>query len=785
MNKIIIILIINFICNYTYCQWTGTNGPYGGYVVSIAASGNKLLAGTYIDGVFYSTNSGALWVDITDGLPTPLINSVAFKDSNIFVGTAIAGIFCSTNNGQTWNSMNNGLTCPFIQIIVSSESNLYAGTDSTCGGSLFRSTNNGVFWQNINNGIPSATVSSIVVDPDTEENIFAGTYGAGVFFSSNYGSSWMPVNNGLTSQDIYSIAINYTTVFVATGLGGIFRSTNYGMTWSNVYGAYVRAMTIKDSKIYAGGSEGVFCSINNGASWDQINNGLVNLNIYSLVSGEEGIYAGTFGGGMYFLSNNSDSWIPVNDGLSAPKINALLRKENKIFAGTEGGGVFISSDNGENWIGGNAGLEDVYVKSLLTKDNKIFAGTLGGIFVSSDEGVSWIESNAGLTDLYVNVLTAKEEYIFAGTYDGIFRSQDSGETWYQFNNGIGFPNVIWALTNDSINVYTVAFNNGYFSSDYGENWIIMNGLNYWVNTLAANENSVFAGVDFGILCSTDHGLTWFNSSSGIYGNIVYSIKGLDSNLFAGTYHNGVFHSSNNGLNWSQISPGLGSQTILSIDYNDDYLFIGTERNGVWKRPLSEMIIPVELVSFSGFVNSYSDVVLSWTTSTEMNNSGFDVERLVIQTSRFGELLTTNWEKIGFVGGNGTTTTPREYSFTDKNVQVGKYIYRLNQIDFDGSYNYSKEIEVDVMAPNKFSLEQNYPNPFNPTTKIKYSIPSDGYVSLTVYNTIGQKVSELVNGEVKAGSYEINFDASDLSSGIYFYKIQADGYTSTKKMMLLR
>ena len=187
------------------------------------------------------------------------------------------------------------------------------------------------------------------------------------------------------------------------------------------------------------------------------------------------------------------------------------------------------------------------------------------------------------------------------------------------------------------------------------------------------------------------------------------------------------------------------------------------------------IVPVELTSFTAAVVDGS-VLLNWTTATETNNRGFEVEK---------QSGNSNWESIGFVTGKGTTTEPQSYSFTDNNVANGRYTYRLKQIDFDGSFNNSKEIEVQINTPVEFSLSQNYPNPFNPATKINYSVPKDGYVKISVYNVIGQEVAELVNGMVKAGTHEVNFDASGLTSGIYFYKIEANGFSNIKKMTLLR
>ena len=148
-------------------------------------------------------------------------------------------------------------------------------------------------------------------------------------------------------------------------------------------------------------------------------------------------------------------------------------------------------------------------------------------------------------------------------------------------------------------------------------------------------------------------------------------------------------------------------------------------------------------------------------------------------------MNKEFEKIGYIMGNGTTTEPRAYSFTDVDVAAGEYIYRLKQIDYDGTFEYSNEVEVSVSLPEEFSLSQNYPNPFNPSTIISYSIPQSGLVTLEVYSLLGEKVASLVNEVKEAGSYEINFNASTLSSGVYYYKLSTDNFVETKKMLLLR
>ncbi|MBK6914184.1 MAG: T9SS type A sorting domain-containing protein [Ignavibacteriales bacterium] len=186
------------------------------------------------------------------------------------------------------------------------------------------------------------------------------------------------------------------------------------------------------------------------------------------------------------------------------------------------------------------------------------------------------------------------------------------------------------------------------------------------------------------------------------------------------------------------------------------------------------IVPVELTSFTISVSN-ENITLNWTTSTETNNRGFEVEKL------FG----SDWTVIDFVEGSGTTTEPKSYSFRDENLEAGIYKYRLKQIDFDGTFEYSDIVEAEVTIPVEYYLSQNYPNPFNPSTSIKYAISSRQLVSLKVYDVLGKEVTTLVNEEKPAGSYEVKFDASKLSSGIYFYKLQSGSFVETRNMILMK
>jgi hypothetical protein len=177
-----------------------------------------------------------------------------------------------------------------------------------------------------------------------------------------------------------------------------------------------------------------------------------------------------------------------------------------------------------------------------------------------------------------------------------------------------------------------------------------------------------------------------------------------------------------------------------------------------------------------YLSQFLEAILSWMTATELNNYGFQVERRNAESAE--------WMNIGFVNGSGSTAETKYYSFSDNSVSVGKYFYRLKQMDFSGSYEYSDEIEITILEVlNDFTLQQNYPNPFNPSTRIAFSIPNSSFVSLKVFDILGNEISTLVNRELTSGSYEVEFIGKEIPSGVYFYTITAGDFSKTLKMIL--
>ncbi len=320
--------------------------------------------------------------------------------------------------------------------------------------------------------------------------------------------------------------------------------------------------------------------------------------------------------------------------------------------------------------------------------------------------------------------------------------------------------------------------------------------------------------------STDEGLSWsspvkVNDDPGTsayqwFGTMSVAPTGridviwLDTRDHPGTYLSALYYSNSTdgGVTWSQneilsdfFDPHVGWPQQNKMG---DYFHMVSDNNGAnlaWAATFNgeqdvyysyiadTTIVPVELISFSASVAA-NVVTLSWSTATELNNHGFEIERSLDKINLPGGKV--GWITIGFREGKGTTSEPQQYSYSDilLDIEATNHYYRLKQVDFDGSFKYSSIVEVEI-APLVFSLSQNYPNPFNPSTTISYQLPVNSFVTLKVYDVLGNEVATLVNEEKLAGEYEIDFNASEMGSGIYFYKLQTGSFVKTNKMVLMK
>jgi len=511
------------------------------------------------------------------------------------------------------------------------------------------------------------------------------------------------------------------------------------------------------------------------------------------------MYAVGIDQGVQKTTNGGVSWSPMNTGILNTAVQTIGICKNSplvLYAGTTAGtndGVYKTTDGGANWTRVITGIAEP-------------AGSLGitAILVHpSNPNIAWIAAFSSTAD----------------AVNGIYKTTDGGANWFISNTGIGTiknfisfamsptdPNTIYAGSS-----FQVATSTGpsaiYKSTDGGANWVLSStGLPTATTDInpvrtmqvsAANPNVVIATlfmntVNGGFYLSTNAGASWTKKQTGLPVDIGQNIRssairpGFDNQFYIGmdgADSLGVWATTNGGNSWFDFNSGtmLNTYVIRALVFNptgNHTLFAGrasTTANlgGVYEYTFS--FVPVELVSFSAEVVS-GKVNLSWITATEINNYGFQIERRNAGSEA--------WSSVGFVNGNGSTTEMHYYSFADKSIPVGKYVYRLKQLDFSGSYQYSGEVEVTILeALNDFTLNQNYPNPFNPSTRIAFSIPNSSFVTLKVFDILGNEISTLLNKELTSGSYEVEFVAKDVPSGVYFYSLTAGDFTKTLKMIL--
>ncbi len=451
---------------------------------------------------------------------------------------------------------------------------------------------------------------------------------------------------------------------------------------------------------------------------------------------------------------------------------------------TSGGiGIILkTTDGGSTWIKISAdtipGLKTVCFTSV---DVGYAGGYQNCLMKTTDSGLSWvIQVKENSRSVYINNIEFWDSN--NGIYDTYpstaFITTDAGATWH-FAFGIKqtIEDICYA---DANTLYMVGGDEKISKSS--------NGGIHWTDIYSGTPFSVLHGVEFftqnygivggengKVLVTTDGGTNWTIYNAGGIGLMSGVYMFDEDNAYVSGTPEQVFKTTDCGISWVSDFNGANTIALYKIKFTENLTGLICCSEGKFLIN-TDYVTPVELTGFTATAD-INNVQLNWTTKTEVNNSGFDILRCSDNNA---------WGKIGFVPGTGTTSEPTNYSFRDKQLKSGNYFYRLKQIDFDGSCEYSDVVNVFISAPTVFNLRQNYPNPFNPSTTIQFSLPENtNNVRLFIYNMLGEKVAELVNSKLEAGSYSYQWNAKDNVSGIYIYELRTGKFVSVKKMLLLK
>ncbi|MCZ7612227.1 MAG: T9SS type A sorting domain-containing protein [Ignavibacteriaceae bacterium] len=648
-----------------------------------------------------------------------------------------------TSDGHNWTSSspNFGVSANGDPITTYDGSgNLYYETmvGSVTGCRVIRSTDNGATWTTAVVAVAGNDKNWMVADQTSgpnSGNIYTGMTPGNFARSTNLGASWTTTNTFSTQNlpgFMVCIGPNGSTdggnVFVVTNSGSAFAST-YTFYLSTNGGLNFTLKSAQNFSNYVGTNIGGRNSVQN-----------MRTRPYPFIVADQS--TGTYRGRLYlvYASNNPSGNANKPDIFCRYSTDQGTTWSSAVTVNDD-----VPSTGNHQWhpsIWCDVGSGRLFVKWMDTRDTPTSDSAYIYASYSDDGGVTWAQNQRiSNQKMRINCTSCPGGGTprYQGDYDAIISSDNQSlMMWTDFrNNNFGsfvgyFPDFAMTVAPNSV--------------------IIPN---------SGGQEIVTVSVPGVKLYSSDAVFTATVSPTPPNGNITLDFpSGNTISSFPGSIPLSIQTSGN---------VTLGSYTIT---------IQGTGPGGappVHRRTITlDVIVPVELTSFAA-ASDKNDVILTWDTATELNNQGFEIQRKI----------TGEFERVGFVEGKGTTTEAQNYLFRDKDLLSGNYTYRLKQTDFDGSFAYSDEVEIEISQPNVFYLGQNYPNPFNPSTNIKYSIPADGNVTLKMYDILGEEVSTLVNEFQQAGTFDVVFDGSNLSSGVYYYQLTSGELTSTKKMMLTK
>ena len=776
--------------------WTFQSSGTTNYLGSVffTDANNGTVVGS--DGTILRTlDGGQNWISQSSGT-THGITGVWFTDAN--TGTAVAsdmsnhlGLILRTTNGGTAWILQSSVTTNGLIGVCFTDAN--TGTVMDLEGTILRTTDGGQDWISQPSTITRTISGFCFTDANNGwavggwgqdgDNILKTTNG-GATWTSSYSSapytiprevSFSDANNGIV------VGVAYDLHYNPSGL--ILRTTNGGQNWvrqtNNAnYELYGISFTDSNRGWIVGGGGTILGTTNGGQSWVSQTNGTRNrlddvfftdTNNGWAVGDSSWVAGDTVGsrGILLHTTNAGQQWIlqPTWISGSLTKVFFLNSDIGWVVGGL--GTILKTTNGGIDWLQQSISTQP-YLHSIyfinpdngwVVGDSSSYSG--GIIYNTTDGGTSWSEQ-AGVTGVYVlNDICFKDSNIgvTGGTEGGrVTGGADggSGGNWgkiFQTTNG-GYS---WTVQYDGISVQGVDYFGasvwvavGYWSSPKGGPMLILRSTDdgvTWQTVLEVTDSRKFCDVAF-----TDETNGWAVGDGGI-----------------------IYGTTDGGITWIQLASGTYCD-LFSVSFTDANNGTVVGANGTILRTTNGgNPVPVELNSFTATANG-KEVVLNWSTATELNNQGFEVQR------KFG---INDFVTIGSVKGNGTTTSANNYTYVDKLTDAGKYFYRLKQIDYGGKYEYSQTVEVNWSPFTTYKLEQNFSNPFNPTTTIGFGIPEKGNVRLSVLNILGEEIKVLLSEEKEAGYHSIDFNASDLPSGVYFYQLKAGEYLQTKKMILLK
>ena len=662
----------------------------------------------------------------------------------------------TTNQGTTWEGTPGYFSSLAQTFALASDGvTIYASRSSQ---RIVKSTDNAVTWNQVNNGLPLDNYPALLVSGG---KVFAGSASTGVYVSTDAGASWNPSNNGIIDLQVYALGGKGDTVFAGTRFGIIYRSINGGQNWTDVTPSFSSSnefmyfITVIDNSVFIGANGfstmGLVRSDDWGLSWVQDNEGITapfNLQAGGIAKIDTFLFVGMYSGGIYKRSINTSTWSiisspqmiaqapPVYPSTYYLAILGMIAQGSTLFTQNAGSGLFRSFDLGATWqqVTSDAGGGSDRRGLALNADTLYLGGS--SVEISTNNGNFWNTYQANIFGAArISSYAFIDSFVFAGHMNlgyGIRRSADGGHFWITKNTGLttsGSKNIN-KLAKIGSTIFAGTAAGIYFTSDYGETWNPTLFPAQYISELHAHGNTMFAFSEYLLYRSTDMWQTWDTVTNGIDLWDWVDVTSSGSRLFLAG--GGIHTSTDDGVSWTDITGNMPPLQFYSIAASGDTLYTASAFNCYYSVNLGQ----------------------SWTI---IPNTGFPLTPSFRHLLVHGGYIYAAMGESGNLGGAWRITIPGTTS-----VEL-----------------------IDNGIPNDFVLMQNYPNPFNPSTNIEFMIPQTGQVELKIYDLLGREVSTLTNEVMSPGTYKVSWDASELSSGIYFSRLVYGGNQIVKQMLLIK
>jgi len=665
----------------------------------------------------------AQWVSM-NGPCGGLASKIVVKDTNLFVILRLAGVFESTNGGESWTEV---LANSHVISLAASRNNIIVGTS------------------------------------------------LGLLVSTDDGASWLSQSLPESAPYLFQIPSEDTVVYAMTdnGTSDLLCSHDGGISWETISGAPVLAATRSGSTLY--GVDGVefFVSSDNGLTWKSSRGGWPEVNASDIATLDHDLFVSTTAG-IFVSSDSGASWTPRNQGLKDLWVDMVKVIGDTLYAGTDYVGLFRSTDHGNSWSSISNGITSGMVSDIVVSKNISFIACGQGVFRSDNQGLFWQLASNGMPSLYVRTVCVTSSALFVGTYDeGLYSTTNGGEDWLAAVNGLTDFGV-FGLAATSTRMFADTRDSGSFvSTDNGGSWTAVNSgppafASFRSTFVMPGTNIVFASGDRGFFVSADGGSGWRQADSGLTGRYISAVAFSGPWVYAATEDSGVFASRDTGMSWNRVSDSLPLNSVSILAGCKGSLVALSKGNLVRSDDSGKTWVPITLPS-----NASSIVTLlahrgNLFVSTVGPNQG------VYLSTDCGD----SWEKVD----EGLTQIVLQFAVEGNNIfaATGAGVWRRPLSEMITSVSPPTE-----NIPSRFSLLQNYPNPFNPKTVVSGQWSVTSVVKLAVYDILGREVAVLANGKFPAGKYSFTFDGSNVSSGVYFYRLTAGGNTAIRKMTLIK